>query len=377
MLPNNGARARVLTSGSSGPDRIEMGVRNSIIGKNDVVLVTGAAGFIGSRVVQNLLERGFTHVRCFARRSSNLTRLQGIITGHAQAAQAEIVTGNLLFPEDCIRATRGAAVIYHLAAGTGTKSFSDAYLNSVVTTRNLLEAALQNKCLRRIVNLSSFAVYANGNHPRRAVLDESCPVENQPEQRAEAYCYAKVKQDELVMDYGRNRGIPYVLLRPGVVYGPGKCSITGRVGIDTFGIFLHFGGSNRIPLTYVENCAEAIVLAGLTPGVEGEAFNIVDDDLPSSRDFLRGYKTGVGRFQSVYVPHWMSYLFCYLWEKYSIWSEGQLPPVFTRKEWFSYWKPTRYSNEKLKQSLEWSPKVATADGLRMFFKYCREHHARA
>src|SRR5438874_10347596 len=53
--------------------------------------------------------------------------------------------------------------------------------------------------------------------------------------------------------------------------------------------------SNTIPLTYVDNCADAIVLAGLKPGVDGEVFNVVDDDLPSSRRFLRLYKQNVDR----------------------------------------------------------------------------------
>ena len=81
--------------------------------------------------------------------------------------------------------------------------------------------------------------------------------------------------------------------RPGAVYGPGKAGITGRVGVGTFGIFLHLGAGNPIPLSYVDNCAEAIVLAGLVKGLDGEVFNVVDDDLPSSRRFLRLYKEQV------------------------------------------------------------------------------------
>jgi nucleoside-diphosphate-sugar epimerase len=45
-------------------------------------------------------------------------------------------------------------------------------------------------------------------------------VEHQPALRHDAYCFAKVKQDEMVMSYGTKYGIPYVLMRPGVVYGP-------------------------------------------------------------------------------------------------------------------------------------------------------------
>ena len=174
-------------------------------------------------------------------------------------------------------------------------------------------------------------------------MDESCPIEEHAGLRGEAYCFAKVKQEEIVIEYGKNYGIPYVVVRPGSVYGVGKEEIAGRVGISTFGLFLHLGGSNTIPFTYVDNCAEAIVLAGLVKGVDGEIFNAVDDDLPSSRQFLRLYKKNVRRFKSFYVPHVVSHALCYLWEKYSEWSEGQLPPVFNRRRWYANWKKTRYS----------------------------------
>ncbi len=192
------------------------------------------------------------------------------------------------------------------------------------------------------------------------------------EMDGDAYTFAKVKQDELVTEYGQRFGIPYVIVRPGSVFGPGKQAITGRVGIDTFGVFMHLGGSNRIPLTYVDNCSDAIVLAGVTPGVEGEVFNIVDDDLPSSRQFLRQYKRNVKRFTSIYIPRPVSYVLCRLWEKYSNWSEGQLPPVFNRRRWNSEWKKTRYSNEKLKAKLGWTPKVSMQEGLSRYFAGCRE-----
>jgi nucleoside-diphosphate-sugar epimerase len=156
------------------------------------------------------------------------------------------------------------------------------------------------------------------------------------------------------------------------VYGSGNEAITGRVGIGTFGIFLHLGGSNILPLSYVENCADAIALAGLKRGVDGEAFNIVDDDLPSSRQFLRLYKRHVRSFRSFYLPHAVSYGLCGLWEKYSNWSEGQLPPVFNRSRWHAYWGRTQYSNEKLKTRLGWTPKVPTSEALQRYFQSCRE-----
>jgi nucleoside-diphosphate-sugar epimerase len=282
-----------------------------------------------------------------------------------------VIKGNLLSRADCEAACKDVAVVFHLAAGIGEKSFPDAFVNSVVATRNLLEASLRSTCLRRFVLVSSFSVYTNRQGSR--LLDESCPVEQHPELRGEAYCFAKVKQEQVVFEYGKSFGIPYVVVRPGIVYGAGNAEISGRIGIGTFGFFLHLGGSNTIPLTYVDNCAEAVVLAGLVKGVDGEVFNVVDDDLPSSRRFLRLYKKNVRPFNSVYLPHVVSYALSYMWEKYSGWSEGQLPPVFNRRRWDAYWKKTRYSNQKLKAKLAWTPKVTTAEGLRRYLMSCAQN----
>jgi nucleoside-diphosphate-sugar epimerase len=93
------------------------------------------------------------------------------------------------------------------------------------------------------VNVSSFAVYSNIAMKRGAVLDESAPLEDAPQERHDAYGFGKLKQEELVRECGRIRGLPYVILRPGTVYGPGKKDLTGRIGIDTFGFFIHIGGS--------------------------------------------------------------------------------------------------------------------------------------
>lgn len=58
------------------------------------------------------------------------------------------------------------------------------------------------------------------------------------------------------------------------------------------------GGGNAVPLTYVDNCAEAIVLAGIRAKVEGETCKVVVDDLPTGREFLRLYQRNVHRVAS-------------------------------------------------------------------------------
>jgi nucleoside-diphosphate-sugar epimerase len=350
---------------------------NSIVGKDDQILVTGATGFLGSKVVASLLELGFRQVRCLVRPSADLGPLEPVRGRLGNGARPQIFKGNLLSREDCEGAVQDVAVIFHVAATRDGKSFPDAFMNTVVTTRNLLEATRRQTDLRRFVNVSSFAVYSNRRHPQANLLDENCPIHDHPELTGEAYCYAKVKQDEIVAEYSKTYDIPCVTVRPSYIYGPGHEAIPGRVGIGTFGLFLHLGGSNELALTYVDNCAEAVVLTGLRKGVDGEVFNVVDDDLPSSRHFLREYKKKVGPLPSIYVPHALSYLLSCMWEKYSHWSEGQLPLAFNRARWHMYWKNTHYSNAKLKAVVGWAPRVSTAAGLETLFQACRNRGSSA
>lgn len=342
---------------------------NYIVNDEDLILVTGANGFIGSKLVESLLQNGFKNIRCFVRPSNDTTTLANIVKSHKDA-KVEFIQGNLLSKNDCLAATEGVTLIYHLAAGVD-KSFAGAYMNSVVTLRNLLDAAIQNSRLKRFLNVSSFAVYSGMNLSRGKILDESCDLEVKPDIRG-AYNYGKAKQDELLNDYGKKHNIPYVIVRPGAVYGPGKNAITGRVGIDTFGVFLLFGAATRIPLSYVDNCADAILLAGITKDIDGEVFNIVDDELPTGRQFLKLYKKHVGHFRTIYVPRWASYLFCVLWNKYSSWSKGQLPPLFNKYRWAAEWKGHEYSNQKLKKMLHWKQKVSFTDATQRYFNFIKE-----
>jgi len=333
------------------------------------VLITGSAGFIGARVVKTVLDYGFKNVTCMVRPASNRSRLESVIRQHPEA-NVRIVEGNLLSPAACRAATQDATVVLHLAAGTG-KTFAGCVLSSVVTTKNLLEAIQEPQKVKRFVNVSSFSVYSNFDLSRNAMLDETCALETKHVDRNEPYAYAKLKQDELVQEYSSRLNIPYVIVRPGAVYGPGKADVTGRVGIDTFGFFLHLGGRNRIPFTYVDNCADAIVLAGIVKGVDGLAFNVVDDDLPTSKNFFAAYRSRVWARRYVAVPYRAFYVLCWLWERYAQRSNGQIPAVFNRRRCSAYWKGNRYSNQRLKDLLGWTPAVPFREGSQLYFEYLK------
>jgi nucleoside-diphosphate-sugar epimerase len=120
-----------------------------------------------------------------------------------------------------------------------------------------------------------------------------------------------------------------------------------------------------LPLSFVDNCAEAIVLAGLKPGIDGEVFNVVDDDLLSGKEFLRAYNKKTNG-ASVRVPYAIAYVLCLLWERYSRWSKNQLPPVFNRRRCSAEWKGNLYSNRKLRERLGWAPRVPMKKAIAAF-----------
>jgi len=338
-----------------------------IVSRDERILVTGPCGFIGSNVVEALLEFGFTNLRCFVRPSSRLERLKEVFDRFSFEKNVEMVTGDLLSKADCRDAADGVSVVYHLAAGI-EKSFAGAFMNSALATRNLMDAFLERSLPKRFVNVSSFAVYSNLSLKRNGFLDETCPLEAASQDRFDAYGFGKLKQEEIVREYTNRHGLPCVTLRPGYVFGPGKQELSGRVGIKTFGPFIQINGSNQLPVTFVSNCAEAIVLAGLQPGIDGEVFNVVDDELPTGRQFLQACKRAK-RFRSIRVPYWLAYGACFAWEKYSKWSNGQLPPVFNPRRCAAEWKSQRYSNEKLKERVGWRPSVPMKQAMEAFLAH--------
>jgi nucleoside-diphosphate-sugar epimerase len=346
---------------------VDNSARKWITSGESPILVTGAAGFIGSRVVDSLMRLGFQNVRCFVRPSSNLRSLKHVLENYS-SERIEVITGNLLSRADCARAAKGAEVVLHLVTGRG-KSFPACFQNSVVTTRNLLDALVTENTLARFVNVSSYAVYSNFELRADAILDETCRIEDNLLQRHDAYVYAKLKQDELVQNYHERFDFPFVTVRPCVVFGTGRKGIPGAVGMNTFGFFMHLGGNNVVPLTYVDNCADAIVLAGLVKGIESQVYNVVDDDPPTSRTFLQNYMKSVGHFRSIPVPYPAFYIFCTLWELYAKQSAGQLPPVFNRRFCAFNWRGNRCSNKKIKQHLGWEPRVPMDLALRRYFSY--------
>jgi nucleoside-diphosphate-sugar epimerase len=336
-------------------------------------LVTGSNGFLGTAFVDRLLTRGEKGVRCLVRPGSNRKNLDAVLAKHP-GADVEIVSGSLGSIESARALLDGVEIIHHLAAAVGTPP-ADMFLGTVVATKNLILAMAQMKPMPKLVLISSFGVYGVASVPRGAVIDESTPLEEHPEKR-DVYSHTKLRQEKLVYEYQKKLGFPLVTLRPGVIYGPQGGPMSSRVGIKFPGMFLYLGGKNILPLSYVDNCAEAICVAAKSARFDGDIYNVHDDELITCDEFLERYRREVEPLRVVPLPYPALKLVSKLVESYHLYSKGQLPALFTPYKSAVTWGGNRFDNKKL-HSLGWKPIVSTDEALRRTFDALKIRFAKA
>jgi nucleoside-diphosphate-sugar epimerase len=233
------------------------------------------------------------------------------------------------------------------------------FLNTVVPTRRLIDACVEQP-VKRFVLVSSLGVYGAAALKRNTVLDESCPVDPTPHLR-DPYTYSKVVQEQVAWEAHRERGLPLVIIRPGVIYGPGRGALSNRIGLQMGGRMFRIGGGRQLPYVYVDHVTTALRQAGFEPGIIGEAFNVLDDGLPNGKQVLGMYRQAGRGVKSTWIPQCTIGPLSSLYECYSRWSQGQLPAVITRYRTDSMWKPLRFTNAKAKQRLKWSPHLTFAE----------------
>jgi 2-alkyl-3-oxoalkanoate reductase len=323
------------------------------------LLVTGAGGFLGRYVVTAAVRRG--HIaRAMLRPAS-----RSIPASWQSHPQIEIMRGDLRSVrgiEDLLADIDG---VIHLAAAK-TGDLYEQFGGTVLATENLLKA-MTGASVDRMVITGSFSVYEYLQRRAWSRLDESSPLAADSFARDE-YCQTKLAQERLVLERAASNGLRCVVLRPGVIYGRENLW-TVRLGIQINDRWwLRTGAFAPLPLTYVENCAEAIVLAAEYDGPQRNlVLNVVDDQTPSQREYLKELQARMALRPRIIPVPWtvMRLLARSAWLTNCLFFKGtaKVPGLFVPSRLHARCKPLRYTNKAIVSILGWKPRYSWQEGI--------------
>lgn len=318
------------------------------------VLVTGAAGLLGRAVVKRLLDEGRS-VRVLVRRVPGWVKDEPRLTA---------VHGDLGEPRIVDHAVAGVKRVFHVGAamkgGPG-----DFEAGTVWGTRNVVDSCLRHG-IERLVYVSSMSVLdAAGRDPARPVTEDS-PLEPFPERRG-AYTQTKLTAERHVLDAILKRGLKAVILRPGQIFGPGAERGTPNMTVGIAGRWIAVGPpSSTLPLVYLDDVVDSLVLADTRPGIEGRLFHVVDPEPVTHAEYIEACRGYLGAdLKLVRVP---KPVFLFL-----AWGVELLGRILKRSV-----PLTRYRVHSLRplanfdltaatRDLGWKPAVGVREGLRRTF----------
>lgn len=247
--------------------------------REKTVLVTGGTGFIGGRLVERLVLEEGCRVQVLVRNFGHAPRIAGL--------PIEMRSGDITDRRAVEAATEGCDVVFHCAFDF-VPSLKGQRQTGVEGTTNVAQAALAAG-VERLVHLSTVAVHWPAG--------DGDLVEDSPWPSSEdAYTLVKREAEERVRELHREAGLPVVILRPTLVYGPFSDFWTVKPiqRLRKGQVPLIDGGHGLCNAVYVDDVVDAMFLAASRPGVEGEAFLVSADEPISWRTFLTALEEAAG-----------------------------------------------------------------------------------
>lgn len=323
--------------------------------------MTGAGGFLGRHLVEELIRRGDEVTALLRPSSASAADLEG--------RGVAILASDLRRPGPRLAAQLTPfEAIYHLAAGVGP-GWRATFETNVAATENLLEALTSAGWRGRFVHVSSFAVYGTNQLRAGSVIDESSPLEPDPGRRDD-YAWSKLLQERLVRERLTGReGVELTVVRPGAIYGRER-PFQYRLGrpLGEHAVLL-LGGGVPMPLNYVENTASLLAECGRNAAAAGETFNAVDPGTVRQRDYLRVWRQADPSLRVIWFPLALYRLLGRALQLGQRFGLGRVaPPLFLDPYVMGpSLRRFRYDSSRATALLEWVPPVSSEEALRRTF----------
>jgi 2-alkyl-3-oxoalkanoate reductase len=328
------------------------------------VLVTGAAGFLGSHVTDLLLERG-DRPRLMIRPGESMSAPEG--------ADVDIHASDVTDRAALETALDGVDLVLHCAARTGPWGPEAEYERTNVNGLETLVRTALAAGVRRLVHVSSATVHGLDVH---GPADEEAPFRKEPN----PYTRSKVAGERLLARMIRNEQAPVSIVRPGWIYGPRDTASFGRLArlIDDGKMVMAGTGSNHLPLIYVRDVACGMLLAGDAERAAGRCYLLVNDEPVTQRDFLGAIAAELGApVPRRRIPYRLGLMLGAAAEASGRLLGREEPPPVSRFGMQLLGGENRFSIARARQELGFSPMVDVADGVRRSVEWFREASQKA
>jgi nucleoside-diphosphate-sugar epimerase len=316
------------------------------------ILVTGGNGFLGRHLVQSLLERG-DRVRVLSVPGEDVSWLEG--------RGATVYRGDICRPETLSAPVEGVDAVVHLAGMLGIwRPLSEYRAVNVTGTENVCRAALGQR-VDRVVHLSSLLVYGMD---LGAVVHEDFPLVP----LREPYTLTKAQGDQVVQRMITTEGLPAVIIRPGTMFGPADRVNFGRIADRlSAGKGVIIGrGDNALPMVYVTDVVQSLLLALDHERAIGQAFNITNDEPLTQQEFFDATAVEIGANPPrLHIPYRPLYATAFASERLAMMTRARLQPVVTRQGVKLYGTDNRHAIEKARRELGYTPRVSLREGIRL------------
>lgn len=320
-------------------------------------LVTGANGFIGSHLAEELVRRGW-EVSCLVRRPRGL--------GWIESLDVRLVRGDCRDKPTLGPAVEGADCVFHLAGVISALQWEEYYQANVVGTRNLLEACFErNPGLKKFIYVSSISA-AGPSEKGRAL------TEDDPNRPISDYGRSKLAAEEAVHEFGKR--LPFVIIRPPNIIGPRQRELQEAIRLIKRRIKPAVGtGEPQTSLCYVRDVVEALILAAERPKADGRTYFLADPKPYAWSDITDAIQEALGiRRVLLNVPYQAQWLAAVASEAAARLTGRK--PRLTRTSILAarkyYWI---YDGSRIRRELGFEPRTGLKDAIRETIDWYKEH----
>ena len=312
------------------------------------VLVTGATGFTGINLTRKLVEAG-VKVTAVARRSSDLSPLEGL--------EITWIRGDVFDEEVIAKAVAGQEYVFHVAAAfRDAKSLEKDYWNvHVKSTQLIVQEALKNPNFKRYIHVSTIGVHGHIEDPPATEETRFAP--------GDGYQRTKLQAEEWLNAFAAEHPLPYVIIRPAAIYGPGDKRLLKLFKMARKKFFLLLGkGKCMYHLVHVDDLTNTFLIAATHADAPGETIISGANEPIATEELARTVANYFGSsFKVIRLPITPFFILGDVCEAICK-PLGIEPPIYRRRVAF-YSKDRHFDVSKMKRVLGYEPLHSNQDGI--------------